>query len=126
MHLPLRFVYLGKAGELLKDKIEGQTNMVIRVNNSNKETAEMQSGQLRDILLRVRKARKDVEAEGIKIPLSRVEMHVYFQEEKCEAAYYSPESFLYITHKIGDLDAFTEEVSDIFRIIAGGKEDDES
>lgn len=100
--------------------------MVIRVENANKDKAQEQSKQLYELLMRARKARKDVEAEGIKIPLSRVEMHVYFQEEKCEAAYYSPESFLYITHKISDLDAFTEEVSDIFRIIAGGKEDDES
>ena len=110
---------LSRALEVLRNnKTQGENNMVIKGINSNEETAKLESGQLRDFVLRVRKARKEVEAEGIKIPLDRVEMHVNFQEGTCEATYLWPNSFLNMTHKISDLEAFSEEVKDVFRIIA--------
>ena len=115
--MPLPF--LGAlSGSYIKDRTQGENNMVIKGINTNEEIAKLESGQLRDFVMRVRKARKDVEAEGIQIPLNRVEMHVNFQEGTCEATYLSPNSFLNMTHKISDLEAFSEEVKDVFRIIA--------
>ncbi len=93
--------------------------MIIKVNNKNVENAKMESERLYELLMLVKQARKDVEAEKGALHLKRVDMYVDFQKEKCDATYSDDDAILSMTHKISSLSSFAEEVAAIFRIMAG-------